>query len=72
MRETVKVALGERSYEIVIARDIISGIGERIRPFGFSPRMAVISNPTVFALWEGAFGTEVTEAAMFASHSGLT
>lgn len=64
MRETVKVALGERSYEIVIARDIISGIGQRIRPFGFSPRMAVISNPTVFALYGEALVSSLKSAGL--------
>ncbi len=49
--EKVKVDLAERSYEIVIAGDILSGLGERVRSFGFSPVLAVVSNPTVFGLY---------------------
>ncbi|MBI3592191.1 MAG: 3-dehydroquinate synthase, partial [Nitrospirae bacterium] len=49
--EKVRVELDERSYDIVIERDTLSQIGERIAQFGFSPRIAVISNPTVFGLY---------------------
>ncbi len=49
--EKVRVELAERSYDIVIDRGILSGIGERVRAFGFSPVIAVVSNPTVFGLY---------------------
>lgn len=49
--EKVRVELGERSYDIIIGRGILSGIGESMAAFGFSPRVAVISNPTVFPLY---------------------
>ncbi|MFZ5997400.1 MAG: 3-dehydroquinate synthase [Nitrospirota bacterium] len=51
--EKVHVELGERSYEIVIGRGILSGIGERLAAFGFTRTIAVISNPTVFGLYGG-------------------
>lgn len=48
--QTVRVELGERSYDIVIDSGILSNIGERIKGFDFS-KVAVISNPTVFDLY---------------------
>lgn len=48
--ETVRVDLGERSYNIVIDSGILPNIGERIKGFDFS-KVAVISNPTVFNLY---------------------
>jgi 3-dehydroquinate synthase len=48
--QTVRVELGERSYDIVIDTGILSGIGERIKGFNFS-KVAVISNPTVFNIY---------------------
>ncbi|HEX8949772.1 MAG TPA: 3-dehydroquinate synthase [Dissulfurispiraceae bacterium] len=48
--EKVKVELGERSYDIVIDRDMLPGLGARLREFRFSPRIGVVSNPTVFGL----------------------
>jgi 3-dehydroquinate synthase len=47
----VTVDLGDRSYDIVIGSGILSGIGERLKPFRFSPNIAVVSNPTVYALY---------------------
>ena len=49
--QTVKVDLGERSYKIIIDSGTLSGIGERMKEFRFSPKIAVISNPTVFGLY---------------------
>lgn len=52
--ETVRVELGERSYDIVIGRDILAGIGEALLPFRFSRRIALMSNTTVFPLYGDA------------------
>jgi 3-dehydroquinate synthase len=49
--EKVKVELGERSYSIFIGSDNLKEIGSRLSGFGFSRKMAVISNPTVFSLY---------------------
>ncbi|MCL4458101.1 MAG: 3-dehydroquinate synthase [Nitrospirae bacterium] len=49
--QKVRVELGERSYDIVIDSGTLSGIGERMKEFRFSPKTAVISNPTVFGLY---------------------
>ncbi|WP_333654174.1 3-dehydroquinate synthase [Dissulfurispira sp.] len=48
--QTVRVDLGERSYDIAIDSGILSNIGERIKGFSFS-KVAVISNPSVFNLY---------------------
>lgn len=47
----VRVELGERGYDIVLGRGILSGLGERLKEFGFSNRIGVISNPRVFSLY---------------------
>lgn len=51
--ETVRVELGERSYDIVIDSGILPNIGEAIKGFAFS-KVAVISNPTVYNLYGDA------------------
>lgn len=48
--QTVRVELGERSYDIVIDSGILSNIREQLKKFNFS-KIAVISNPTVFNLY---------------------
>ncbi|TAN44113.1 MAG: 3-dehydroquinate synthase [Nitrospirae bacterium] len=48
--ESVRVELGERSYDIIIGEGNLDSLGERSRPFGFS-RAAIISNPTVFDIY---------------------
>ncbi len=45
------VDLGERSYAIQIGHQVLSGLGEALRPFGFSKKAALVSNPTVFELY---------------------
>jgi 3-dehydroquinate synthase len=49
--EKVRVELGERSYDICIGSNILEGIGDRLKSFNFNPKIAVISNPTVFSLY---------------------
>jgi len=49
--ETTKVELGERSYDISIGSHILDSLGERLRDYGLSPKIALVSNPTVFALY---------------------
>jgi 3-dehydroquinate synthase len=61
----VRVALGERSYDIVIGNGILPGLGERLKGFGFSTSLAVVSNPTVFGLY-GATAMASLEKAGFA------
>lgn len=51
IQEKVRVELGERSYDIVIGAGTLPGLGDSLRRFGFSKRIAIISNPTVFGLY---------------------
>lgn len=45
------VDLGARSYKIIIGADILGRIDEQLREFHYSPKSAIISNPTVYALY---------------------
>ncbi|MBF0472477.1 MAG: 3-dehydroquinate synthase [Nitrospirae bacterium] len=47
----VTVNLKERSYKIIIDNGILDSIGNEIKQFSFSSKIALISNPTVFALY---------------------
>ncbi|MEE9523595.1 MAG: 3-dehydroquinate synthase [Thermodesulfovibrionales bacterium] len=66
--EKIRVELGDRSYSIYIGSGNLDEIGERVSRFKFSPRIAIVSNPTVFDLYgkrvKGALvkeGFEVSE-----------
>ncbi len=56
--ETVRVELVERSYDIIIGNGLLDGIGARLKAYGPSPKAALVSNPTVFAL----YGERVTDS----------
>ncbi len=56
--EQLSVGLGERSYPIWIGADILDRLGEALRRVSFPKRVALVSNPTVFAL----YGERVIEA----------
>jgi 3-dehydroquinate synthase len=49
--EKIRVELAERSYDIALGSNIMEGIGEKLLPFSLSPKISLISNPTVFALY---------------------
>lgn len=51
--ENIRVELGERSYDIVIGSEIIGGVGEALKGFALSPRIALVSNPTIMELYGG-------------------
>lgn len=63
----VRVALGERSYEVVIAPDFV-GLGARLRALSRSGRVVVGSDTTVATLWLDALRSEL-EASGFELHS---
>ena len=48
--EAIRVELGERSYDICIGPSILPQMGERLQEFHFSS-VALVSNPTVYALY---------------------
>lgn len=56
--EKIRVELDERSYNILIGSSILEGIGDKLKLFELSPRIAVVSNPTVFSL----YGERVSES----------
>jgi len=66
--EKIRVELAERSYNIYIGRDTLDGIGERLRLFDLSPKIAMVSNPTVFSL----YGDRVTDTVRKAGFDLLT
>jgi 3-dehydroquinate synthase len=49
--EEIRVALGDRSYHICIGARILDEIGKKISGLNFSPKLAIVSNPTVFDLY---------------------
>jgi len=49
--ETIKVALGERSYEITLGAAILDTVGPLCRGLGFSGSAAIVSNTTVAPLY---------------------
>jgi 3-dehydroquinate synthase len=54
----IRVELAERSYDIAVGSNIMEGVGERLLLFSLSPKISLISNPTVFAL----YGERVTDS----------
>lgn len=60
--DTLNVELGDRSYPIIIGQNILAGIGKELTEIGFPGHVAVISNPTVDALYGEAVGTSLEGA----------
>jgi 3-dehydroquinate synthase len=56
--EKIRVELAERSYDISIGWNILNKIGEAVKSFGLSPKIAVVSNPIVFSL----YGKRISES----------
>lgn len=50
---TVGVALGDRSYDIVIGRDVLASLGERIKALRPGARTAIVTDRTVAQHWLG-------------------
>jgi len=50
MLNTVHVPLNERSYDVAIGPDLLSGAGARIAPFLRRPKVAIVTDETVAAL----------------------
>ena len=63
---TVDVALGDRSYDIVIGRDILSSLGERIAALRPGARVAIVTDEYVATHWlrktEASFHSNVEKA----------
>lgn len=59
---TIRVGLGDRSYDITIGSGILSRLGRSLSAFKFSGRVAVISNPTIHRLYGEAVENSLNEA----------
>lgn len=66
--EKIRVELEERSYDILIGRNVLSNIGDCVQSLGLSPRVAIVSNPTVYPL----YGRAVADAFKKAGFDVLT
>jgi len=70
-RRAVRVALGERSYDVHIGSDLLEEAGERLRAAGVTGRVAIVTDATVGPLYGGRLegglrkaGFEVTRIAV--------
>ena len=59
---TVDVALGDRAYDIVIGRDVLASLGERVAALRPGVRTAIVTDRTVAKHW-----LEPTEASLAAA-----
>ena len=59
--ETLRVELGDRSYDIVIGEGILDSIGERLKPVCAGARVALLSNHTVWGLYGAAVRKSLTD-----------
>jgi 3-dehydroquinate synthase len=66
--EKIRVELGERSYDISIGSNIIGRIGDKLKSFGLSPKISIVSNPTVFSL----YGKHVSDSIKKAGFDVIT
>jgi 3-dehydroquinate synthase len=60
--ETIRVELGERSYDIVMGSNMLGSVGTSLEPFGFSPKVAIVSNPTVYPLYGDVVANSLKKA----------
>jgi len=66
--EKIRVDLADRSYNIFIGTNSLDEIGDKLKLFELSPRIAIVSNPTVFSL----YGERVSDAVKKAGFDLLT
>jgi 3-dehydroquinate synthase len=64
---TVDVALGERSYDIVIGRDVLPSLGGRIKALRPGARTAIVTDRTVAGHWLEKTEASLTEAGVASS-----
>jgi 3-dehydroquinate synthase len=60
--EKIRVELAERSYDIAIGSNVLEGVGDNLKSFGLSPKIALVSNPTVFSLYGERASVSVRKA----------
>lgn len=66
--EKIKVELGERSYDISIGSNILDGLWNALKSLSLSPKIAVVSNPTVYPL----YGKSVSDSIEKAGFDAIT
>lgn len=49
--DKIRVELAERSYDIAIGTNVLRKIGDSLRLFDLSPKIAIVSTPTIFSLY---------------------
>ena len=64
----LSVNLAENSYDIVIEPGALASLGQRCRAVGLNGKCAVISNPTVSALYGGAVQMSLESAGYTVAH----
>jgi 3-dehydroquinate synthase len=64
---TVDVALGDRSYDIVIGRDVLASLGERINALRRGARVAIVTDRTVAQHWLGKVEAVLADAGIAAT-----
>ena len=65
---TVDVALGDRAYDIVIGRDVLSSLGARVAALRPGVRTAIVTDKTVARHWLAATEASLAAAAIPTSH----
>src|SRR4030088_1498550 len=65
---TVDVALGERGYDIVIGRDLLSSLGRRVAAVRPGARAAIVTDRNVARHWLAQTEASLAEAGIAASH----
>ncbi len=65
---TVEVALGSRTYDIIIGRDVLPSLGARINALRPGVRTAIITDRTVARHWLSATEASLAEAGIPTSH----
>ena len=60
--QNIRVELGERSYDISIGSNILDNIGDALKSLNLSPKVAVVSNPTVLELYGERVSNSIKEA----------
>jgi 3-dehydroquinate synthase len=65
---TVDVALGDRAYEIVIGRDVLSSLGPRVSALRPGARTAIVTDRTVAKHWLAKTEASLAEAGIASSH----
>src|SRR6202171_6513091 len=64
---TVDVALGERAYDIVIGRDVLQSLGDRVAALRPGARTAIVTDRNVAKHWLEKTEASLSEAGIAAS-----